>query len=61
METLSQFGFQRVFKMENAQIAPLPPFNQQRAVSLLPRRKYVGELKTRLAAQIDCYGYTYGG
>ena len=37
-----------------------PPRIPRRAVDLLERRKYVGEEKTRLASQIDCYGYTYG-
>ena len=37
-----------------------PPLNPRRPINLLERPKYVGEEKTRRAAQSDCYGYTYG-
>ena len=43
-----------------APIAAPPPLNPRRPVDLLERRKFVGEERTRLASQIDCYGYTYG-
>ena len=36
------------------------PLNPRHPINLLERPKYVGEQKTRLASQADCYGYTYG-
>ena len=40
--------------------APIAAATPRRPVDLLERRKYVGEEKTRLASQTDCYGYTWG-
>ena len=36
-----------------------PPLNPRRPINLLERPKYVGEQKTRLASQADCYGDTW--
>ena len=38
--------------------APIAAAIPRRPVDL--RRKYVGEEKTRLASQTDCYGFTWG-